>query len=73
MLDLIPEEDVVITLTHTGYIKRLPVSTYRSQKRGGRGVLGIGTKDDDFVEHLYITSSHDSLYVLHQQREGYIA
>ncbi|HZG15567.1 MAG TPA: DNA gyrase subunit A, partial [Candidatus Bathyarchaeia archaeon] len=56
-LDLIPEEDVVITLTHSGYIKRLPVSTYRSQKRGGRGVMGAGTKDDDFVEHLYITSS----------------
>ncbi|MCC8433516.1 DNA gyrase subunit A [Brevibacillus sp. M2.1A] len=57
--DLIPEEDVVITLTHDGYIKRLPVSTYRSQKRGGRGVQGLGTKDDDFVEHLYITNSHD--------------
>lgn len=57
--DLIPEEDVVITLTHDGYIKRLPVSTYRSQKRGGRGIQGLGTKDDDFVEHLYITNSHD--------------
>ncbi|MFD2370631.1 DNA gyrase subunit A [Brevibacillus sp. GCM10020057] len=57
--DLIPEEDVVITLTHDGYIKRLPVSTYRAQKRGGRGVQGLGTKDDDFVEHLYITNSHD--------------
>ncbi|TRY23983.1 MULTISPECIES: DNA gyrase subunit A [Brevibacillus] len=59
--DLIPEEDVVITLTHDGYIKRLPVSTYRAQKRGGRGVQGIGTKDDDFVEHLYITNSHDHI------------
>ncbi len=59
--DLIPEEDVVITLTHSGYIKRLPVSTYRSQKRGGRGVQGIGTRDDDFVEHLHITNSHDYL------------
>jgi DNA gyrase subunit A len=59
--DLIPEEDVVITLTHGGYVKRLPVSTYRSQKRGGRGVQGIGTRDDDFVEHLYITNSHDFL------------
>lgn len=57
--DLIPEEDVVITLTHDGYIKRLPVSTYRAQKRGGRGIQGLGTKDDDFVEHLYITNSHD--------------
>lgn len=59
--DLIPEEDVVITLTHSGYIKRQPVSTYRSQKRGGRGVQGIGTREDDFVEHLHITNSHDYL------------
>jgi len=57
--DLIPEEDVVITLTHSGYIKRIPASTYRSQKRGGRGIQGMGTKDDDFVEHMSITSSHD--------------
>ena len=53
--DLIPEENIVITLTHNGYIKRLPASTYRSQKRGGRGVQGMGTNEDDFVEHL-ITS-----------------
>lgn len=59
--DLIPEEDVVITLTHSGYIKRQPVSTYRSQKRGGRGIQGIGTREDDFVEHLHITNSHDYL------------
>lgn len=71
-LDLIPEEDVVITLTHSGYIKRLPVSTYRSQKRGGRGVLGIGTKDDDFVEHLYITSSHDSLMFFTNKGKTYL-
>jgi DNA gyrase subunit A len=66
--DLIPAEDVVITLTHDGYIKRLPVSTYRAQKRGGRGVQGIGTKDDDFVEHLYITNSHD--YILFFTNKG---
>lgn len=66
--DLIPEEDVVITLTHDGYIKRLPVSTYRAQKRGGRGVQGLGTKDDDFVEHLYITNSHD--YILFFTSKG---
>ncbi|RNB83446.1 DNA gyrase subunit A [Brevibacillus fluminis] len=59
--DLIPEEEVVVTLTHTGYVKRLPSSTYRSQKRGGRGVQGISAKDDDFVEHLNITSTHDYL------------
>jgi DNA gyrase subunit A len=59
--DLIEEQDIVITLTHQGYIKRLPLSTYRSQKRGGRGVTGMGTKEDDFVEHMFITSSHNYL------------
>lgn len=56
--DLIPQEEVVITLTHQGYIKRLPVSTYRSQRRGGRGITGMGTKEDDFVEHLFVTNTH---------------
>ncbi|GAB7388488.1 DNA topoisomerase (ATP-hydrolyzing) subunit A [Bacillaceae bacterium] len=59
--DLIQEEDVVITLTHRGYIKRVPASTYRSQKRGGRGVQGLGTREDDFVQHLFITSSHHTI------------
>lgn len=59
--DLIPREEVVITITHTGYIKRLPVSTYRSQKRGGRGVMGMDTKDQDFVEHLFVSNSHNYL------------
>nr|WP_071393103.1 DNA gyrase subunit A [Bacillus tuaregi] len=59
--DLIPRENVVITLTHNDYIKRLPVSTYRSQKRGGRGIQGMGTNDDDFVEHLITTSTHDTI------------
>lgn len=59
--DLIPEEQIVITLTHNGYIKRLPVSTYRTQKRGGRGIQGMGTNDDDFVEHLVSMSTHDTL------------
>ncbi|MCM3570747.1 DNA gyrase subunit A [Neobacillus mesonae] len=59
--DLIPRENIVITLTHNGYIKRLPVSTYRSQKRGGRGIQGMGTHDDDFVEHLMTTSTHDTI------------
>ncbi|GGK33596.1 DNA gyrase subunit A [Caldalkalibacillus thermarum] len=57
--DLIPQEEVIITLTHKGYIKRLPVSTYRSQKRGGRGITGLGTKEDDFVEHLFVANTHD--------------
>src|SRR5699024_10563256 len=52
MEDLIPEEEVAVLLTHGGYTKRLPLSTYRNQRRGGRGVSGMGTKDDDFVEHL---------------------
>jgi DNA gyrase subunit A len=59
--DLIPRENIVITLTHKGYIKRLPVSTYKSQKRGGRGVQGMHTSEDDFVEHLLITSTHDTV------------
>lgn len=59
--DLIPREEVVITITHTGYIKRLPANTYRSQKRGGRGVTGLDMKDEDFVEHLFVTNSHNYL------------
>ncbi|MEA1855839.1 DNA gyrase subunit A [Cytobacillus sp. FSL W7-1323] len=59
--DLIPQENIVITLTHKGYIKRLPVSTYRAQKRGGKGIQGMGTNEDDFVEHLLTTSTHDHL------------
>ncbi|MCC3376763.1 DNA gyrase subunit A [Cohnella sp. REN36] len=59
--DLIPRDDVVITMTHTGYIKRLPVSTYRSQKRGGRGVVGMDTKNDDFIEHLFVSNTHHFL------------
>ncbi|GAB6934941.1 DNA topoisomerase (ATP-hydrolyzing) subunit A [Calditerricola yamamurae] len=59
--DLIPEEDVVVLLTHRGYIKRMPVSTYRSQKRGGRGVQGLSPREGDFVQHLFITNSHHYL------------
>jgi DNA gyrase subunit A len=59
--DLIPRENIVITLTHNGYIKRLPVSTYRAQRRGGRGIQGMGTNEDDFVEHLITTSTHDTI------------
>jgi DNA gyrase subunit A len=61
--DLIAEEDVVVTLSHGGYIKRLPVSTYRSQKRGGKGVAAMGTKDEDFVENLFVASTHDVILV----------
>jgi DNA gyrase subunit A len=59
--DLIQEEDVVITLTHAGYIKRLPADTYSAQKRGGRGIQGVTTKEDDFVEHIFITSTHNNI------------
>lgn len=61
MEDLIAEEDIVITLTHGNYIKRLPVDTYRSQKRGGRGVAGMGTKEEDFVEQLFVTTTHHNI------------
>jgi DNA gyrase subunit A len=56
--DLIAEEDMVITITHGGYIKRLSITSYRRQGRGGRGVIGIETKEQDFVEHLFIASTH---------------
>ncbi len=56
--DLIPEEENVISISHSGYIKRLPVTTYRKQGRGGRGVTGTNLKDEDFVEHLFIASTH---------------
>jgi len=59
--DLIKKEDMVITITHKGYVKRLPVTTYREQKRGGRGIIAAGTGDNDFVEDLFIASTHDSL------------
>src|SRR5438105_5840352 len=60
--DLIAEEDMVIAITRSGYIKRLPVTTYREQKRGGIGVMGMDLKEDDYIEHLFVASTHD--YVL---------
>jgi len=59
--DLIAQEDVVVTFSHAGYVKRLPVDTYRAQKRGGRGITGMATKDEDFVEQLFITDTHAHL------------
>jgi len=61
--DLIAEEDMVITISHTGYIKRISISTYRRQRRGGRGLNGTDLKQDDWVEHLFIASTHDYLLV----------
>lgn len=66
--DLIREEDMVITITHNGYIKRLPLTTYRKQQRGGKGVSGIKTRDDDFAEHIFIGSTHS--YLLIFTRDG---
>ncbi len=60
--DLIAEEDMIITITHTGYIKRIATGTYRRQRRGGKGVKGLGMKDEDFVEQLFIASTHS--YIL---------
>jgi len=62
--DLIAEEDVVVTLTHAGYVKRLPVTTYRRQGRGGQGVIGSTAREGDFVEELFVASTHDYLLVL---------
>jgi len=66
--DLIAEEDMVITITHSGYVKRLGVHAYRKQGRGGKGVIGIETREEDFVEHLFIASTHD--YILFFSNKG---
>jgi DNA gyrase subunit A len=66
--DLIAEEDMVVTITKAGYVKRLPVATYRQQKRGGKGVAGVNLKENDFVENLFISSTHD--YVLFFSTKG---
>ncbi|MDI6692057.1 MAG: DNA gyrase subunit A [Anaerosomatales bacterium] len=66
--DLIAEEDMVVTITKRGYVKRLPVATYRQQRRGGKGISGVNLKDGDFVEHLFISSTHD--YVLFFSNRG---
>ncbi len=68
--DLIAEEDMVITVSHSGYIKRIAATTYRRQRRGGRGMNGMGTKEDDWVEHLFVASTHD--YVLFFTQEGQV-
>ncbi len=59
--DLVSEEEVVVTISHDGYIKRMPITTYRRQGRGGRGVIGSDTKEGDFIEHLFIATTHDYL------------
>ena len=61
MEDLIDEEDVIITMTHNGYTKRMPVDTYRSQHRGGRGISGLTTREEDVVKHMFTTSTHNNI------------
>ena len=70
--DLIPEDNVVIILTDRGYIKRMSVSVYKAQKRGGKGVTGIGTKEGDFVKNLFVTSTHDKLLFFSNKGKVYI-
>jgi len=72
MEDLIQEEDVVITISHSGYIKRLPVSSYRKQRRGGKGVAGAGMKDEDFIEDLFIASTHDNLLFFTDKGKAFV-
>jgi DNA gyrase subunit A len=69
--DMIAEEDMVITISHNGYIKRSPSSQWRRQRRGGRGVKGATTREDDFVEHLFIASSHDYILFFSDQGKCY--
>ncbi|OLB66772.1 MAG: DNA gyrase subunit A [Gemmatimonadetes bacterium 13_2_20CM_2_66_5] len=69
--DLIAEEDMVITVSHAGYIKRLPVSAYRRQRRGGKGVIAAHQKEDDWVEHLFIASTHDYVMFFTEQGQCY--
>jgi DNA gyrase subunit A len=69
--DLIVEEDMAVTISHTGYIKRNPVSLYRSQHRGGKGIAGMETKEDDFVVHLFVASTHDYFLFLTNQGRLY--
>ena len=59
--DIIAEEEMVVTITHNGYIKRLPTTTWKTQRRGGRGMKGAHTRDDDFIEHLFTASTHDTM------------
>ncbi|MGI9626617.1 MAG: DNA gyrase subunit A, partial [Longimicrobiales bacterium] len=69
--DLIVDEEMVITISRQGYIKRIPIDTYRAQRRGGRGLQGMGTKDEDWVEHLFVASTHDYLMVFTRSGQCY--
>jgi DNA gyrase subunit A len=69
--DLIAEEDMVITVSHQGYVKRIDLDTYRAQRRGGRGLRGMGTKEEDWVEHLFVASTHDYLMIFTRSGQCY--
>ncbi|WP_163195811.1 DNA gyrase subunit A [Clostridium thermarum] len=69
--DLIEEKDVVITLTHTGYIKRIAADTYSAQRRGGKGIQAMATKEDDFVEHIFVASTHSDLLFFTNRGRAY--
>ena len=67
MEDMIADEEMVLTISHQGYVKRLPTGTYKAQRRGGRGLQGMGTKEEDWVEHLFVASTHDYLMIFTRQ------
>ncbi|HEX7845704.1 MAG TPA: DNA gyrase C-terminal beta-propeller domain-containing protein, partial [Chitinophagaceae bacterium] len=69
--DLIKEEDVVITISHLGYIKRTPADEYRAQRRGGRGVIGGRTRDEDYIEHLFVASTHHTMLIFTEKGRCY--
>ncbi len=69
--DLIAEEEVVVTITHSGYVKRLPITTYRTQRRGGKGVTGMNLKEGDFVEHLFVASTHHYIHFFSNRGKSY--
>jgi DNA gyrase subunit A len=71
MLDLIEEEDVVITVSHLGYIKRTTLAAYRAQKRGGRGAMAGKTREEDYIEHLFVASTHDTLLIFTEKGRCY--
>ena len=71
--DLIADEEMVVTISHRSYIKRTPLTIYRSQRRGGKGRTGMATRENDFVSQLYIASTHSYLPGLHQQGPGLLA
>jgi len=71
MEDLIADEEVIVTVSHTGYVKRMPIDTYRKQARGGRGIIGSDTKEGDFIKHLFVASTHDYLLIFTNRGKCY--